>query len=56
MQKVLLNGEQALLDKFHGLNRNSQSSSFYQNLPKHIWEKGFDTIENIIVGGDLNQP
>ena len=56
MLKVLLNGEQALLVNVYGPNRDSQLSSFYQNLLKHILEKGFDTIDNIIMGGDFNCP
>ena len=56
MIKVLLNGEQALLVNVYGPNRDSQLSSFYQNLLKHILEKGFDTIDNTIMGGDFNCP
>ena len=56
MLKVLLNGEQALLVNVYGPNRDSQLSSFYQNLLTHILEKGFDTIDNIIIGGDFNCP
>ena len=55
MLKVLLNGVQALLVNVYGPNRDSQLSS-HQNLLKHILEKGFDTFDNIIMGGDFNCP
>ena len=40
----------------YGPDRDSQLSSFYQNLLKHILEKSFDTIDNIIMGSDFNCP
>ena len=39
MLKVLLDGEQVLLVNVYGPNRDSQLSSFYQNLLTHILEK-----------------
>jgi len=56
MLKVLLDGEQALLVNVYGPDRDSQLSSFHQNLLTHILEKGFDTIDNIITGGNFNCP
>ena len=54
--KVLLNGEQSLLINVYGPNQDSQLVNFYQKLLQLILEKGFDTTDNIIMGGDFNCP
>ena len=54
--KVLLNGEQSFLINFYGPNQDSQLVNFYQKLLQLILEKGFHTVDNIIMGGDFNCP
>ena len=40
----------------YGPNQDSQLVNFYQKLLQLILEKGFDTIDNIIMVGDFNCP
>ena len=54
--KVLLNGEQTLLVNIYGPNRDNELVTFYLSLLQTIVKNDFDTIENIIMGGDLNCP
>ena len=51
--KVVLCGEQTLLVDIYGPNRDNHLVSFYHAVLKTIIEKDFDSIENIIFGGDL---
>ena len=54
--KVLLNGEQTLLVNIYGPNRDNELVAFYLSLLQTIVKNDFDTIENIIMGGDFNCP
>ena len=54
--KVLLNGEQTLLENIYGPNRDNKLVAFYLSLLLTIVKKDFDTNENIIMGGDFNCP
>ena len=54
--KVVLCGEQTLLVNIYGPNRDNHLVSFYHAVLKTIIEKDFDSIENIIFGGDFNCP
>ena len=54
--KVLLNGEQTLLENIYGPNRDNELVAFYLSLLLTIVKKDFDTNENIIMGGDFNCP
>lgn len=56
MLKVLLNGEQTLLVNVYGPNRDNELAAFYLLLLQTIVKNDFDTIENIIMGGDFNCP
>ena len=54
--KVPLNGKQALLVSIHGPNKENKLVAFYLSLLQIIVKNDFDTIENIIMSGDLNCP
>ena len=54
--KVLLKEKQTLLVNIHGPNRDNELVAFYLWLLQTIDENDFDTIENIIMGGDFNCP
>ena len=51
-----LNGEQTLLKHIYGLNRDNELVAFYLSLLQTIVKNDFDTMENIIMGGDFNCP
>ena len=54
--KVLLNREQTLLVNIYGPNRDNELVAFYLSLLQTVAKNDFDTIENIIMGGDFNCP
>ena len=54
--KVEICGEQALLVNIYGPNRDNEWVSFYHAVLQIIIKKDFDSIENIIFGGDFNCP
>ena len=54
--KVVISGEQALLVNIYGPNRDNELASFYHAVLQTIIQKNFDSIENIIFGGDFNCP
>ena len=54
--KVLLKEKQTLLVNIHSPNRDNELVAFYLSLLQTIDENDFDTIENIIMGGDFNCP
>ena len=54
--KVPLNGKQALLVSIYGPNKDNELVAFYLSLLQTIVKSDFDTIESIIMGGDLNCP
>jgi len=53
---VLLKGKQTLLVNAYGPNRDNELVTFYPSLLQTIEDNDFDTIENIIMGGDFNCP
>ena len=53
---MILNGEQTLLVNINGPNRDNELVAFYLSLLQTIVKNDFDTIENIIIGGDFNCP
>ena len=54
--KVVISGEQALLVNIYGPNRDNDLASCYHAVLQTIIQKDFDSIENIIFGGDFNCP
>jgi len=54
--KVLLNGEQNLSGKHLWPKLRQRIVTFYLSLLQTIVKNDFETIENIIMGGDFNCP